>query len=569
LSEAAINKRNAVLGGTLLPTVFQLRLVTGLIIAVYLVLHLVNHALGIFSYAALDAYREVMALFWRSWPMTVLLHGSLIVHFVLALRAIYIKTTLRMPRWEWIQLGIAILVSPNIFGHIIGTRLNDAILSAESSGHVLMLSIMKPMPGMSFQYIFTLVIFSWVHVAVGLHFWLRLKGWYRRFQSFFYALAVILPVLALLGFARAWIAFDDLPAGYVAEGTRIITEAPKSHIDLLTVSTRVFTPLFFFGVVALTFFARWLRLKTLKARGGYRLDHSARGVITTLPGRTILEALRDANIPHAAVCGGRGRCTTCRVHVDRGGNALLSPTELEQRALARVTNDPMVRLACLVRPKEDLAITPMLPATATARDALSRGGVSGREQVVTAMFVDLRGSTKLGEERLPYDVVFILNQFFADMSAALDATRGHYAQFTGDGLLALYGLEGDAKEGARDALRGVTEMKKRLDGLNERLAHELKTPLKIGIGMHSGEAIVGTMGPPSSPNLSAIGDNINIAARLEAMCKELQCDVVISQAVANLAEVDLSEHPSHRVEVRGREEPVEIYATCEVDNFGV
>jgi adenylate cyclase len=211
----------------------------------------------------------------------------------------------------------------------------------------------------------------------------------------------------------------------------------------------------------------------------------------------------------------------------------------------------------------------MLAATATARDALSRGGVSGREQVVTAMFVDLRDSTKLGEERLPYDVVFILNQFFADMSQALDATRGHYAQFTGDGLLALYGLENAAEDGARDALRGVTEMNRQLDGLNRRLAHELKHPLKIGIGVHSGEAIVGTMGPPASPNLSAIGDNINIAARLEAMCKEFSCDVVISKATAELAGVDLSDHPTHTVDVRGREEPVEIYATCDVEDFGV
>lgn len=87
--------------------------------------------------------------------------------------------------------------------------------------------------------------------------------------------------------------------------------------------------------------------------------------------------------------------------------------------------------------------------------------------------------------------------------------------------------------------------------------------------MHTGEAIVGTMGPPSSPNLSAIGDNINIAARLEAMCEPLDCDVVVSEATAKYANVDLSEHPCETVEVRGREEPVRVYVTCDVEDFGV
>src|SRR5690606_28568736 len=124
-----------------------------------------------------------------------------------------------------------------------------------------------------------------------------------------------------------------------------------------------------------------------------------------------------------------------------------------------------------------------------------RGGVNGREQKVVILFIDLRGSTRLGERRLPYDVLFILNQFFAEMAGALNATGGHYAQFNGDGLMALYGLAGDTRAGARQALAGGADMLRRLAVLNDVLRGELDEPLRIGVGIHCGDAIVGTMGP--------------------------------------------------------------------------
>ena len=207
-----------------------------------------------------------------------------------------------------------------------------------------------------------------------------------------------------------------------------------------------------------------------------------------------------------------------------------------------------------------MSITPLVPARASARAAYRRGGVQGHEQQVATMFIDLRGSTNLGEERFPYDVVFILNQFFAEMAASLQATRGHYAQFSGDGLMALYGLESGIEDGCRDALKGAVDMNRRLMALNERLGVELREPLRIGIGIHCGEAIVGTMGPPSSPNLSAIGDNINIAARLEALTKDYDCTLVVSAVAAQCAGVDLSRFPAHQARVRGRDEPVDVYA---------
>src|SRR5476649_2179313 len=113
-----------------------------------------------------------------------------------------------------------------------------------------------------------------------------------------------------------------------------------------------------------------------------------------------------------------------------------------------------MRLACQIRPSGDISIMPLLAAEAGAADGTVRGGLEGSERLITVVFVDMRGSTTLGEAKLPYDVLFILNQFFHEMTKALVATNGHYSQFTGDGLMALYGLHAaDPTIGAADAVR--------------------------------------------------------------------------------------------------------------------
>jgi len=188
------------------------------------------------------------------------------------------------------------------------------------------------------------------------------------------------------------------------------------------------------------------------------------------------------------------------------------------------------------------------------------GSPRERERRIVSMFVDLRGSTRLAESRLPYDVVFIMNQFFAEMHAALRATSGYYAQFRGDGLLALYGLETELAAACRDALRGAAEMQRRVEALSRSLAAELAEPLRIGIGMHSGVAIVGTMGPPDAPIHSAIGDTVNIAARFEGMTKAYSCVMVVSADTLRTAGVEAKDSPLHHVRVRGRNERVDVYA---------
>lgn len=538
----------------------RLRLLTGLILAVYVTAHFVNHALGLWSLETMEAYRRANAFVWQSPGGTVALYGSFLVHACLALYALYRRTTLRMPWWEALQLVLGLLIPPLIAIHVIGTRLSQTLLGFDVDYPWVLYVQWSGTRYLVQQPV--LVIVVWLHMVIGLHYWLRLKGWYPRAFPALYALAVLLPVLALLGFARAGtqvLALGRDPA--VRE--RIVSGwsgAPLEERELiLSLEADAFWVMG--TLLAAVLVARAIRRRLRdRRRRFYTLGHPSAGWVSAPAGQTILEALRAAGVPHASVCGGRGRCTTCRVRVGSGLDGLAPPGDLEATALARIGADDSVRLACQTRPSRDLNVTPLLPARASAADARRPGGVGGHEQSVAVMFIDLRASTKLGETRLPYDVVFILNQFFAEMSEALAETRGHYAQFSGDGLMALYGLESDLAAGCRDAFAGAAAMSRRLAALNHRLGDELAEPLRIGIGIHCGEAIVGTMGPPASPNLSAVGDNVNIAARLEAQCKTYDVTLVVSDDAARQAGIDLMSCERHEAPVRGRDAPVVVYA---------
>src|SRR5689334_11852343 len=533
----------------------RLRLASGLVIACFVVGHFLNHSLGVVSIDAMDRLRTVLAAWWRSPPGTVLLYGALLVHFSLALASLYRRTTLRMPAWEAAQLALGLAIPPLLIAHIVGTRFSWFLLG-HHIGYERLVGILWSDPAAALRQS-TLLIIVWLHLAFGMHYWLRLQRWYPAAQPAAFAVALLVPAMALAGFAAA--GNEIWPRIQGAGGLQVYYPelGNMTAVDRARLSEwRGGLELAFWSLLAATLLARWLRFRL---GGTYELRHSSGRVITAPIGRSILEALRDEGVPHASVCGGRARCTTCRVRVTDGLAALAAPSQMEAQALARIEAPANVRLACQTRPRHALAIAPLLPPGTDAAAARAPGAPQGRERRVVAMFVDLRESTKLCESRLPYDAVFILNQFFAEMYSALRATGGYYAQFRGDGLLALYGLETEIGPACNAALRGAADMQRRVEGLSQSLRAELAEPLRIGIGLHSGVAIVGTIGPPQAPIHSAIGDTVNIAARLEGMTKAYGCVLVVSADTLATAGVEPKEAPLHRVRVRGRSERLSVY----------
>ena len=119
--------------------------------------------------------------------------------------------------------------------------------------------------------------------------------------------------------------------------------------------------------------------------------------------------------------------------------------------------------------------------------------------------------------------------------------------------MALYGLDPARKQNAcRDALAGAEVMFRRIDSLNQQLQQEFGEGVKMGIGIHGGDAIVGTMGPPKTPLLTAVGDNINIAARLEALTKAMDCQLIVSVETLEREDIAYPEANASEVDVRGR-----------------
>lgn len=539
----------------------RLRLSSALVLLAFVICHLASHSLLLVSQPFAEGALAALMRPWRSTPGTALLLTAFLVHYANALWSVYERRSLHLRAWEWAQLGLGLCIPALLALHVASTRLAEESLGVDTGYGYLLVEYWVVAP-----YIAALqavaVLTLWAHACIGIHFWLRTKMWYPLGRVWLGAFALLLPTLALAGFLTAGsqmvraAAEDEEFADKVLADSNV-GEQTRPKIDRMA-ETILFTHL---GLLLFVFAARGVR-RWVHSRGmPPMLTHPSGKKLPIFPGASILETLREHGIPHASVCGGRARCTTCRVQVSSGRDSLPPPGELEAKALARIGAANGLRLACQVRPVADLSITPLLGADASAAEGFTRAGMEGSERPIAIMFIDLRGSTTLGEAKLPYDVLFILNRFFGEMKDALEATRGHYAQFTGDGLMALYGLYAeDPAQGAADALRGAREMLMRLEQLNHKLKGELPQPLRIGIGIHYAEAIVGAMGPPKAQTITAIGDTANTAARLESLTKEYGCSLVVSRRAAEAARLDVAGQTLHEAPVKGRVQSVQFYA---------
>jgi adenylate cyclase len=495
---------------------------------------------------------------WRNFPGTVALYGALLVHMVLALRTLYRRRTLRMPAWEALQLLLGLLIPPLLASHVIGTRVASHWYGTiDSYGRVVsVLGILRPELGLRQVLV---VVLAWSHGCLGLHFWLRLRPAYARHFALVIAGYVLLPVLALLGFLGA---VREIWTKTVADPewiTRTVRATDPSAPDTAAALSRLLTIVLaaYGGALAAVLIGRLARALAAR-RHRIRIAYPGGREVTVPRGFTVLEASRAARIPHASVCGGRGRCSTCRVRVVKGHEGAPPPGPDELRVLRRVDAAPTVRLACQLRPTGDVVVEPLLPPGARVGDGATPGPATGREREVAVVFADLRSFTAIAERRLPYDVVFLLNRYFEAMAVAVHRAGGIVNQFTGDGVMALFGVETEIDEGCRQALDAAVGMVDAIAQMSRELAEELDAPLRIGVGIHAGPAVVGRMGYGDTVYLTAVGDTVHVASRLQDLTKLYTCPLVISEHVADRAGLDATGFPRHELAVRNRTEPLAI-----------
>ena len=538
----------------------KLRLITGLILFVYVTLHFINHMAGLWSLQAMNATRDVIHTLWWSPVGTAVLYGALVIHIALALYAIYQRRHLQIPFSEGLQLALGLTIPLLLVGHVLSTRLASQMFDMQVDYLTVLVVLwhVDPMNGVKQIAVF---FAAWIHGCIGIYRWLNLKSWYRTWQPVFFALALLIPALSLAGAmqgSKAVVALASDPTWLAQFQVRVNwmdTNELAQHVQYRESFT-----IGFIALVIAAFGLRYVRSAIERWRGIVRLTYDDGSVIRFPPGRSILDASRASNVPHASVCGGRGRCSTCRIRITKGIEHLSKPSAAEQKVLNRVNAGIQVRLACQTRPSGgEVEVIRLLPTTARAEDGFPGPEyLQGQEREIAILFADIRSFTELSEKKLPYDVVFLLNRYFDAMGSAVSACGGHLDKFIGDGVMALFGIEDGAKAGSRAALATAREMGLRMAELNRVLANDLEEPLRIGIGIHCGPAIVGSMGFGDTVSVTAVGDTVNTASRLETQTKEFSVELVVSHRTVQLSGINLSAFPEKHVEIRGRTEPLSV-----------
>lgn len=533
------------------PSTAQLRLGSGLVLFTFAATHLINHALGLISLEAMQAGQDLRLLVTRSLIGTVVLCTAALVHFILGTLSFIRQRTWRLGLRGAAQIVCGLLIPMLLIRHVLGTRGVFEFFGIRDS-YAYALWAMWPGEGVRLALLITVV---WIHGCIGIHMWLQPRPWYRRNLWAVYGVAVLVPTLAYAGFVSAG-RLSKLQSGYSSPFT---PEQYRSIYQSFATWSYAYSALLALAVLV------WLGLLLgNKMASRITVQYIGGSKVSAARGLTILEISRANRIPHASVCGGRARCSTCRVRVVEGLEDLPPASEAEQLVLRRVGAPSNVRLACQLRPTADLAVSTLLPARLEPGQAVVFDKYHwGVEREVTILFCDLRGFTKMSEAWLSFDVVFILNQFLGRMAEAIEDSGGFVDKFMGDGIMAIFGMDGTPEEGARKAIAAARAMGGVMDGLNQSLRDELRTPLAMGIGIHAGQAILGRIGAAhrteTVARLTALGETVNIASRLEAMTKELGVQVAVSAYAMRLSGLPTTDKTvAHTVTIRGLSEPMDI-----------
>lgn len=540
----------------------RVRIVSGMILFAYLVSHLVNHTFGLISLEAMEEAGRGFKSFWRSWPASIILYGALTGHVMCSLWRVVRRRSLKMPAREWVQLVFGLAIPPLMIGHVMGTRYGASFYGINDSYTYVVLAIFVQNPTVGLMINIGLVA-AWLHGCIGMHMWMKIKPWYSlRIQFVALIFATLLPTLALAGYLAAGRFITPLAStGEFLESYYENLNLPDDAQLAAWARDVEWVEWIFWGVLGGLLIARIIQYFARKKNRMVTINYMDGPTVQQSIGSTLLDMSKLGGVPHASVCGGRGRCSTCRVQIISSASPIDPPTDAERKVLDRVRAADDVRLACQLRPTADLQVIRLLPSDISMAQAASvEPWSTGSEKVIAVMFADLRDFTRTAEARLPFDVVYLINQFSQSMGQVVESHGGRIDKFLGDGFMALFGVEGTPQAGARAAIAASGAMIAEMEALNQKLAADLDEPLRMGIGVHTGSVILGKMGYGTSRGLTAIGDTVNTASRLEAATKAEKCLLCVSVDTIELAEMTAPKSTRRSIAVRGKKHKLDICA---------
>lgn len=535
----------------------RLRLVSGLVLFTFAATHFLNHALGLVSLGAMETFDGWRNTVTRSLVGGLVLAFALLAHAGAALVRVAQRRTFRMPAWEWMQLFLGLAIPFFLAPHIVNTRVSSLVFDVHTTYPYELRKIWTDT--MVSQT--ALLLLVWIHGCLGLHYWLRLLPRYATVAPTLLVLATLLPFAAILGIVtqgRAMATLTADPAAFAA--LKAATNWPDAPTTATIVGWRADGQMAFYVVALIAvLIGAW---RTLRQRFAMRIPvQYVRGpLVRTAEGPTILEVSRMHDIPHMSVCGGRGRCSTCRVLIVGDESGLMPPGEAELATLRAVGAPAHVRLACQAQVR---AAATVMPLVRMGKDAdtpvFVQADEHGVERELAVLFVDIRGFTAMTEKKLPYDVIYLLNNFLHTVGQAVYGSGGWINDRAGDGVLAVFGHATGLAGACRAALDACAEVDRLIEGLNARLESEIPAPLRIAMGLHCGPHVHGRVGIGAAMQMSVVGPAVNVASRLEYVAKDADVQLVLSAEVARQAGLDVTGFEARATPIRGNVLPLDVY----------
>ncbi|MGC1495685.1 MAG: 2Fe-2S iron-sulfur cluster-binding protein [Sulfitobacter sp.] len=322
----------------------SLRIATGLYLLAYITSHLINLSLGLISIETMDAARPYLSGIWGGSITRNVLAAALLIHYGIGLWSIYARPSISGTAQDVVQALSGLAIIPLMAIHSVGViMLQNA--SVEVDYNLILRVFWISNPGYGLMQVM-LISAAWVHGCAGLFMWLRAKPGVVRLLPWLYPLAVAVPVLALLGFTEAGrvVLIERVgPVVVQTPGAYGETLAEVPYALIMQVQAWVMWGSLAIGIAVVL--ARWTR-NTVAKPAVVHIKTQGVGAITGQSGKTLLDAFRAQNQPHANLCSGRGRCGTCAVRVLSSQIDLPTATPLEQATLDRIGKGGNVRLAC-------------------------------------------------------------------------------------------------------------------------------------------------------------------------------------------------------------------------------
>jgi adenylate cyclase len=506
-----------------------LRLASGLVLFAYVAAHLVNHALGLVSVAAAERGLRLALALWHSLPGTVLLYVAAGLHLALAFESIYARRTLRMAPIEMWRIALGLGIPTLLIGHAVGTRLAWELYQ-QSPQYSRVVWALRASDGQGRQ--LALLVPGWLHGCLGIHIAFARRPLYQRLHPLLFSAALLLPVLGGLGFLAMGRELAADPSNRAHLDALI---ALPTHSGATLIGVRETLLAFYFSAIATVFSAREIRaLVERRTRALVSIEYPQR-TLHVPRGWSVLEASRSHQLPHLSMCGGRARCSTCRVQVTRGEDRCPPPSPAERATLARVSAGPGVRLACQLRPTGDIAVRPLLDAP--HRAARIARAARTTEQEVALLCVDWHGREAALCGLLPQDAVF-LSRLFREATDAVVASAGGIESDSASGrTMTLFGVgsASDISAACRDALAAARSLERTLAEHAGRWRSEFGVVAGFTLCVHAGPAAIDEFGIEASRRFTAAGAAVDALARMRALAALNGASTLVSLDVLRCA----------------------------------